>query len=119
MALVGYPDTREAADRPMIVLRVRLDRTAVDPAAFQRDAAKLLEAENPFGVFRPATVDGIPALMAAVHDPNATPASEGERYVFGESGIVYDLEVRAPATTWPTDAPVLRGIVQSFTLPGG
>jgi hypothetical protein len=119
MSIVGNSETRAAADRPLIVVWVRRDRTAVDPTAFQRHAAKSLAAENPGQVFRPTTVDGIPALMAALPDPSAAPAAEEERYVLGESGIVYELDVRAPATTWSTDAPVLRGIVQSFTLPGG
>ena len=44
---------------------------------------------------------------------------EGERYVIGTSGIVYELEARAPTAAWSINAPVMRGIVQSFMQPGG
>ncbi len=119
MTLVGYSNSSATAHPPQIVVTVRLDNTAVDPAVYQHDAAKSLAAEYPSQEFQPTTVDGIPALMATVSGPNANPAIAAERYAFGGSGIVYDIEVRGPMSTWSTDAPALRGIVQSFTLPGG
>ena len=65
------------------------------------------------------TRNRLPALMAFTRHPNGTPAMEGERYVIGAGGIVYELEARAPTTAWSIDAPAMRRIVQSFMQPGG
>jgi hypothetical protein len=119
MRLVGFSASRAQSDRPQIVIAIYHDRTALDPAVFQRMAAGKLSAENPNQVFRPVAVNKMPMLMAAFRDPNATTPIQVERYVFGSSGIVYDFELRAPVATWDADAPVMRSILQSFFLPGG
>lgn len=119
MLLVGYSATRKETDRPEIVISVWPYRTSVDSVACQRDVAARLNAKHPYEIFRPTTVVIWPALMAAFRDPNAATAIEVERYLFGESGIVYDFELRAPLATWATDALVMRGVLQSFFLPGG
>jgi hypothetical protein len=129
MLLVGYSAGRASSQRPEVVVAVRRNNGALEPAAFQRDAIKTLNAENPYvatlgkanvhHMFRPTSVLGVPALMAAFRDTTRSPALEEERYVFGECGIVYDIAIRAPVAAWPTDAATMRGIVRSLTLPGG
>ena len=119
MVIIGPAATPEGDGRSEIVITVHLDRTAVDPNEYQREAAKRLHAEHPSETFRPTTVVGLPALMAVTRHPNSTPVVEGERYVIGTSGVVYELEARAPTSAWSASAPVMRGIVQSFMQPGG
>jgi hypothetical protein len=118
MVIVGPAATAGGDGRSEIVITIHLDLTG-GPYDYQREAAERLSVEHPSEVFRPTTVNELPALTAISRHPNATPAVEGERYVIGTGGIVYELEARAPTTAWSTNAPLMRGIVQSFMQPGG
>jgi hypothetical protein len=119
MLLAGYTTTRAETDRPTIVISVWTERTSADTVPSPGTVATRLSAEKPYQVFQATTVNGMPALMAAFRDPNTVTPTQVESYLLGESGIVWGFELRAPVATWATDAPVMRGIVQSFFRPGG
>jgi len=118
MTILG-PTVPGEAGRGEIVVTLHLDNAVRDPGDYQREAARELHAEHGLEVFRPTTVDRLPALMAVTHHPRASPVLRGERYVVGTGGVVYELEVRAPRAAWPSVAPAMRAIVQSFMQPGG
>jgi hypothetical protein len=119
MLLVGYSATRAETDRPTIVISVWTKRTSADTVPSPGNVAARLSAEKPYEVFRPTVVKGYSAMMAAFRDPNTVTSTQVESYLLGESGIVYGFELRAPVATWATDAPVMRGILQSFFRSGG
>lgn len=67
-------------------------------------------------LFRPLTVNGTPALMAAVRQGDARNGTETEWYVIGTRRHIYAIIASGPAATWDDEAPTLRSVVETFTV---
>ncbi len=110
---------------PDLTVVVSRSAASYEPEAFQADEASRLNWELS-GItdsasvrhrFEPASVNGVPALMAAYSQSFESEASiEFEWYVLGSGDREYSIRIGAPMAEWETAAPALREMVKSFSL---
>jgi hypothetical protein len=67
-------------------------------------------------LFRPTTVNGVPALVAAIREGDARNGTEAEWYVVGAREHNFSIVVSSPAATWDDEAPALQDVVDTFTI---
>ncbi len=118
--LTAYP-RGAAANFPGLSVVVEASSHPPNLSTYDGKLARQVSQADVHHSFQAATVNGMPALVAAYRRAFADGSEplELEWYVLSAGPNIYSISIGAPRDQWPTWAPRLRQLVDTFTVGSG